>query len=274
MNKPVFPFITIVTGAPEHGKSHRTLQELEFYVRDDPKAGRKGRPVIIFDTNDEYRQYKEIRYDVSDPQDNGKYFAYHIHPEIRRVRPFAKGKPMNFAQKEKTMRDILTYFRCGLVLLDDINTYIANFNDLEVISFLCNSRHRGIDLIIQFQSLSKVATTMWQNCKIIRFHYQTDDISRYEERIPNFELMKIAQTIVNQVYFGRSNNAKYFFVYVDIRNAKIIGPSKELFISGCLEYVKKNMAREVREEMNAHKMSKNEAIKKIVAEKTKQFVMK
>jgi hypothetical protein len=266
---PVQCFITITTGASGHGKSKRTIEELEMYVLNDIKAGRKGRPVLIFDTNNEFSKFKTVRYNVEDPNDNGIYLAQFKQPEIRRIKPFtAKGTPMSFAQKEKTVKDIMTYFRNGCVLLEDINTYMANFNDPEFISFLCNNRHRGLDLIIQFQSPSKIATTMWENITILRMHYQTDDFYRIRDRVPNFEILKMAQNMIN---IEKQKNNKYFFLYVNVRENKISGASKELFVNGCMQYVNEYMMREVKQMMSSYKMDRAGAIKSIIKKKMQLY---
>jgi hypothetical protein len=272
MTNQVQCFITIVTGAPEHGKSKRTEDELKMYVLNDVKIGRKGRPVLIFDTNNEYGHYRELKYNVADESDNGRYLALHRKPEIRRIAPFAyPGKvPMNFEQKEKTLKDIMTYFRNGCVLLEDINTYLDDFNSLEVISFLCNNRHRGLDIIIHLQSLAAVSTRMWQNAKIVRFHYQADNIDRYRDRIPNYELMKIAQCIVNYNYIIKKD--KYFFLYVDVRTNKIVGVDKQKFIQGCMEYVTKYGSKEIKEEMQFKKLDRKAAITSIIRKKMQLYL--
>jgi hypothetical protein len=274
MENKVFPFITIVTGAPEHGKSYRTLEELKQFTRDDTKYNRKGRPVLILDTNNEYSDIPSIKYDVENPNDSerGKYFRLFTKPQLMRVKPLTmSGEKMNFDQLQTAMLDILNNFRRGGVLLDDINTFIKDFNSLKVISTLVNSRHRGIDLILHFQSLSKIATTMWENAKIVRSHYQVDNVDRYSDRIPNYELIKIATMIVNKVYFSKAENAKYFFVYIDNRGQKIICGSRQLFVAACSDYVKKYQRTEINQEMVAYRISQEDAIKKLILEKIKKY---
>lgn len=242
------PFTTIVTGAPGHGKSQRTEEEMKMYVLTDTRQGRKGRKALIFDTNNEYEErYEPIRYEVDNKKDNGYYIARLDSPKIRIISPFNSfRKPMTFSEKEKTLVDIITNYRNGLVLLEDINTYLIGAKSADVISLLCAARHKGIDLIIHLQSLSAVETRMWQNAGVIRFHYQVDDIHRYRERIPNFELMKIAQNIVSSEYHTGKQDSKYFFVYVDVRSNKISGCTKEQFIKGCLDYIDRYMKADLK----------------------------
>lgn len=229
-------FITIATGAPGHGKTKRTTDEIKMYVLNDVKHNRAGRKVLIFDINNEYGEFKTVKYDVTDPNDNGKYFSLLKNSEIRRVTPFAPpdGRPMDFDEKLKTIGDIMANYRNGLVVIEDINKYAIGIHTMKkVISFLCSNRHAGLDIIIHVQSLSAVEPRMWQNARMIRFHYQTDKIDRYEQRIPNFELMKIAQIIVTNEYYKGN---KYFFLYVDIQANKIIGVNKKQFLEACKEY--------------------------------------
>ncbi len=220
------PMITIVTGMPGSGKSKETEEQLRVYVQPDASVNRPGRKVLIFDTNDEYRQYRSVQYNCRDPKDGGKYFGALKNIEIRRVVPYwasptGQAMDMNFEDKEKTLVDIVRNYRNGLVLLEDINTYLVSVKSVDTISALCAARHKGMDIIIQVQSLSAVDTRMWQNASFIRMHYQTDDISRYKNRLnENFEPLKIAQNIINQAYFGGD---KWKFVYINNKTKKISG---------------------------------------------------
>ncbi len=218
---------------PGVGKSYQTEIELNLYVQQDPAVGRPGRKVLIFDTNDEYRAYKSVMYNVRDPNDNGKYLTGLENIEIRRILPYypsPKGGapiPMDFQDKEKTLIDITSKYRNGLVLLEDINTYLVGFKSAHAISALCAARHKGMDLIIQVQSLSAIDPRMFQNSTIIRMHYQTDDIARYKSRLnENFEPLKICQNIINREYI---NGNERFFLYFNNRSKKIMGASKEQY---------------------------------------------
>jgi hypothetical protein len=231
-------FMTVVTGAQGVGKTYKTIEQLENYVTNDPKTGRAGRPVIIFDTNNEFGKYRTIKYDVSSKSDNGFYLSQFQRAEIRRISQWkSNGEMMDFNEKKKTVLDICKQFRDGLILLEDFNTYMINTSQEDIVATLVNLRHRGVDLILHLQSLSAVTPRMFQNTRMIRFHYQTDDVERIKKRVPNFELLKIAQLAVSKQYV--SGNTRYY-LNVDVRENKIYGISvadyKEAIQEYCNQY--------------------------------------
>lgn len=235
------PMITLVSGAPGIGKSVQTQQDIDLYVTSDAKLGRAARKALIFDTNDEYGQYQSVKYNVRDPHDNGIYLRQLNNPVVRRIRPFwpdqfGYAQPMTFKDKEKTLIDLTTNYRNGLLLLEDINTYLIGFKSADTISLLCAIRHKGVDLIIQVQSISAIDPRMFQNSTWLRMHYQTDDIRRYKDRLgENFEPLKIAQNILNREYY--QNNIR-FFLYFNLRSKKIRGVTAEQYLYGFEMYKK------------------------------------
>ena len=133
------------------------------------------------------------------------------------------------------------YYRGGLLVLEDINKYLTETKDAKIIGALTTNRHRDLDIYIHLQSLSALTTRMWQNCNVIRFHYQLDDIDRYKARIPFYELLKIAQLMVNEKYF---NGDERFFCYVMCQQNKIKGAfSKKDFIVACRMYLELHPAK-------------------------------
>jgi len=229
--------MTLVTGMQGVGKSHRTLQELRLYTRTDPKTGRLGRPALILDTNNEYQEkgIETIYYNVDDKKNAGYYISKFRRPEIRRIgllKP--NGVPMSMEEKKKAFYDICNNFRNGIVLFEDINTYIVQTAKEEITSTLVNLRHRGLDVIMHVQSLSAITTRMFQNARYIRFHAQTDDIDRYMNRITDYEMVKIAQLIVNKQRL--MGNLRYF-VFIDLIERKIKGCSVDQYKEGLREYL-------------------------------------
>lgn len=234
---------TIVAGAPGVGKSFETEIQLNLYIQQDPTIGRPARKVLLFDTNGEYDKYRSVQYNVKDPKDGGIHLRKLVNPEIRRIVPYwpsANGaaKPMDFSDKKKVLVDIEANYRDGLVLLEDINTYLTGFKSEEQIALLCALRHKGLDLIIHVQSLSAIDPRMFQNSSWIRMHYQADDISRYKNRLgENFEPLKIAQNIINNEYFA--GNIR-FFLYFNLKTKKIIGMTDEQYKAGLEMYIQEH----------------------------------
>jgi hypothetical protein len=120
--------------------------------------------------------------------------------------------------------------------------------------------------MISHQSVAKITTTEWQNCTWLRLHHQVDDISRYETRIPNYFLVRIATFIVDEQY-DLANGAytegsitqdeykqrKSFYVYVDMRRLRLRGVSREAFIRAAKKYIDTHEAKKVKmmlQEMN------------------------
>jgi regulation of enolase protein 1 (concanavalin A-like superfamily) len=127
-----------------------------------------------------------------------------------------------------------------------------------MIGALCTVRHKGIDLLLTHQSIAKISTTEWQNCTWLRLHHQVDDITRYRERIPKYQLVRMAQFIVDEQYelahtanaAGKINEAEFkkrksFFVYVDMRRQKVLGCSKDSFIRAAKKFIDQEESRKV-----------------------------
>jgi len=223
------PQLIVVTGQKGVGKTYTTTQRINSYIQPNPQTGKNPRKVLIFDVNQEYEQYKAIAI-----EDVARFTAQQ-RPEIRRVLPFdEEGKLADIDGRVTIMRQILSDYSGGLLLLEDINQYLLDTNTQDIIGVLCTNRHRDLDIIIHLQSLSPVTTRMWQNCSVVRFHKQLDDIQRYENRIPNFELFKIGQILVDTQY---KNGNKRFYCYVSSDEAVIRGAfTKRAFQEACEEY--------------------------------------
>ena len=185
--------------------------------------------VLIYDVNMEYTQFKTIALkDV-------KRFTMQKAVEVRRVVPrMEDGSSANIDQMIEILTEILKSFAKGLLLLEDINKYMIGTQSQEIISTLCTVRHKDLDLIIHLQSLAAVTTRMFQNCKVIRFHKQEDPIERYKDRLPNFEIVKIAQILVDTQY--EKGNIR-FYCHVSGQERYIRGMfSKASLKDACTKY--------------------------------------
>ncbi|WP_291728756.1 hypothetical protein [Bernardetia sp.] len=209
------PILMVATGTKGVGKTFTTLKEMQKYVTLHKKK------VVVFDTNypyeTSYKPFKSIAI---------KNLSRLKKPQIRRILPLnSDGSPMTSAQKEEALDKILNNFSDGLLVLEDINSYLIAPQKIDVINALTTNRHRKMDLMLHYQSLSVIYPRIWQNMAAVRFHYQLDDITRYKSKIPNYELMKLAQLLVNYEY--ELENNKRFFIYVDFYNNAILGATKK-----------------------------------------------
>ena len=246
------PSIFVVCGETGVGKTYRNKLEIRRYMHDVPAIGKKGRKVLAFDTNDD--DYPEFRTVSPD------HLKALTRISARRIRPFNKnGTPMDDEEKKGVVDKILTYFRNGLIVLDDIDHYMMGAKGQSIIGALCTVRHKGIDLLLTHQSIAKISTSDWQNCTWLRLHHQVDDVTRYRERIPKYHLVRIAQLIVDEQYELASTafsqrqidestykRRKSFFLYVNMRQQKIQGCSRAAFIRACKKYIDQEESRKIK----------------------------
>lgn len=230
------PILMSVTGQKGVGKTYTTKQTIDDYVKDNPKTGKKGRKVLIYDINMEYTDYK-----VLDVKDVGK-FARQKKVEVRRVLPVWEGKTAELDEMVEILHLIVRSYRGGMLILEDINKYLIQAKSPKIIGLLATNRHRDLDIICHFQSLSALDPRMWQNTSFVRFHSQIDDISRYKNRIPNFEMFKIAQCLVDYRYLKVKD--KRFYCFVACEDNYIAGDfTKRDFRKACMEYLEQNPKR-------------------------------
>lgn len=228
------PILMCATGKKGVGKTYSTTQLIDSYVKNNPKTGKKGRKVLIYDINMEYTQYKAIAL-----KDVAK-FTRQKKVEVRRVLPITdEGKMATLTEMVEILNKIIRAYRGGMLILEDINRYLIQSKTADVIGLLATNRHRDLDIICHFQSLSALDPRMWQNTTFVRFHMQIDDIKRYQQRIPNYELFKIAQCLVEYRYLKVSD--KRFYCYVACDENYITGNfTKRDFDIACREYLERN----------------------------------
>lgn len=225
------------TGKKGVGKTYTTEASIADYVKNDPKTGKTGRKVLIYDINMEYTKYKAIA--LSDVAK----FSRQKKVEVRRILPVTEdGRTADLNQMLEILNKIISTFRGGMLILEDINRYLIQSKTADVIGLLATNRHRDLDIICHFQSLSALDPRMWQNTSFVRFHMQIDDINRYKNRIPNFELFKVAQCLVEYKYLKVGD--KRFYVFVACDENYITGNfTTRDFKIACEEYLERNPTR-------------------------------
>lgn len=250
------PMIMLVCGETGVGKTYRNKQEIKRYLQTNPISEKKGRKVLAFDTNDD--DYTEFRTVSPNHLKSLKAIA------ARRIRPFHKDAiPMDDDDKKQVVKAIMKDFTNGMIVLDDIDNYMAGAKGQSMIGALCTIRHKGVDVLLTHQSVARIATVEWENCTYLRLHHQVDDVTRYKKRIPKYQIVRIAQLIVDQNYEqathafmnGELSEEQYkiqksFFVYVNMRQHKISGCTRKAFIRACKRFIDQEESKKIRMLMN------------------------
>jgi hypothetical protein len=242
------PLLTIVCGMKGVGKTWQGVKDIDRYVIDNPRTGKRGRKVLILDFNNEesYQKYKAVL---------PKYIKTLTEPRARRIPPFdEQGKGYDLDKMKAVAEYAIFNFKNGLLVLEDIDKYMTGAKGKSLIGAMTTNRHSGMDLLITHQSVSKVTQTEWQNAAFVRLHHQLDDVDRISDALPNYPLMKIAQIIVDRRYYEAVRQYKElgaidedefkkrrsFFVYIDMLEHKIIGGTPEEFRVAAMEFIRQN----------------------------------
>jgi hypothetical protein len=260
------PSIYISTGQQGVGKSFRTTIEMDEYIK--VHGNRCG---IIFDVNNEYRQYKTLAVDISltRPVKGSKkelpdekaimkqVVAFWLRvskgkmsPQIRRIVPMKRNREQfNTAEKILCCSLLLKHAKNCLILLEDLNTYMGRTSGHDVMGNILNKRHKNQDIVIHTQTLDKLDPFLFSQAEIVRMHHQPSSVKRIAHKVPNPELFEIAKRIVDNQFDNKSyEHHKRFFVWVFIQDTKIQIPTSlfkgcketpaQIFREGCISYMK------------------------------------
>jgi hypothetical protein len=261
----------ICAGIQGVGKTYQNMHVIKDYVKDKFYNKVKGRKCLIFDTNGEYTASQFSRNDITsfEPkrialQDIGAW-SRTDNKECRRV----DAKNLGIKEKKEAIEYIIKNYRNGMLVLEDINTYILNVTFMEqIVGGLVNLRHRAVDVLVSYQSLRPVEPRMWQNARWVRMHYQADNVNDIKGKLPNPELYKIAQNIVNKRYFGGD---KRFFLYIHNFANKIEGKFTKLeFEQACRDYLNANQ-KYVKEYKQVNGCTMEEAMKGKIDEYVSEY---
>lgn len=242
------PLLTVICGMKGVGKTYQGVKDIDKYVQDNNRSGKKGRKALILDFNNEesYQKYKPVL---------PKYIKTLTEARARRVPPFDEyGKQYDLDKMKLVAEYAIFNFKNGLLVLEDIDKYMTGAKGKSLIGAMTTNRHSGMDIMITHQSVSKVTQTEWQNAAYVRLHHQLDDVDRIEDSLPNYPLMKIAQILVDRRYYEAVRQYKEigsisedefkkrrsFFVYIDMLEHKIIGGTPDEFKSAVMEFVRQN----------------------------------
>ena len=263
--------LMICAGIQGVGKTYQNMHVIKDYVKDKFYNKVKGRKCLIFDTNGEYTTSQFSRNDISgfEPKrialSDISAWCRTENKECRRV----DAKNLGIKEKKEAIEYMIKNYRNGMLVLEDINTYILNVTFMEqIVGGLVNLRHRGVDVLVSYQSLRPVEPRMWQNARWVRMHYQADNVNDIKGKLPNPELYKIAQNIVNKRYFGGD---KRFFLYIHNFLNKIEGKFTKLeFEQACRDYLNANL-KYVKEYKQVNACSMEEAMKGKIDEYVSEY---
>lgn len=251
------------SGAQGVGKTYQNMYIIRDYVKDKFASKVRGRKVLIFDTNGEYTQEQFKANDIPNfpvkrlrVRDVKAWSRSNI-VEVRRI----DAKNLGIKEKKEVLEYILKVFRNGMLVLEDINTYLLNVTHMEeVVGKLVNLRHKACDILISYQSLRAIEPRIWQNSRYMRLHYQNDNVEDIKDKVTNPELFKICQLMINDRYYGGDQR---FFVYVHVLSNKVEGKfTKEEFIEACTKYLRlKSGKKKIREYKEVNQCSDEEAMR-------------
>ena len=133
---------------------------------------------------------------------------------------------------------ILSEYRGGLLLIEDINRYISDHLPNDLVGAICTNRHTDTDIIMHFQSIGRVTSKIWQNINWLRFHKNTDSVDRHIKKFEDkFEYLKIAEMMINKQYY---NGNERFFLFVDVDAEKILGDFDKALLNEAIDdYIEK-----------------------------------
>ncbi len=255
--------LMVATGVKKVGKSYTTwFYTILPYFKGIFNGG-KPRKVLIFDVNDEYgvmkpnptdkeamrltggKAFNVLAMDVRDV----RKFSQQTKAEIRRIRPihtfdvldkkgnviYRKGSVMIPSEKVKTLLKILDTYRNGLLLIEDLTKSFGDNIPQDLMGTITSNRHLNLDIVMHLQSVSPMLPRFWQNCEMTRFHKQIDNIDKSEKKLPNYEMYKIAELMVNKQYYAGN---KRFYVWIHNLENKLIGNySKEQLMAAIYQYI-------------------------------------
>lgn len=230
-----------IAGIQGVGKTYLNMHTIKEYVKDKFYNGVRGRKCLIMDTNGEYtaEQFAKNGIDNFNPRRIAlKDIIEWSRSEITECRRI-DAKNVSIKDKKAILEYLIKSYRNGMLVVEDINTYILSVTFMEdIVGGLVNLRHRAVDVLISYQSLRPVEPRIWQNSRWIRMHYQADNVMDIKGKLPNVTLFKIAQIIVNNRYH---NGDKRFYVIIHNFANKIEGKfTKNEFMIACKQYLNSN----------------------------------
>ncbi len=255
------------------GKTYQNMHVIFKYVKDKPDTKVRGRKSLIFDSNGEYTPeefakngcpnfspkriaLKDIRQWCRDPKIT----------ECRRI----DAKSLSISEKKAALEYVIANVTDCQLVLEDINTYIMKLSNMEeIVGRIVKLRHIGVDVIISFQSVRAIEPRIFQNSRWLRLHFISDNINEVKDKVPNFQLYKIAQIMINKRF---EDGDKRFFVYITGFGRKIEGPTFKIpeWEEACKRYLLLNK-KEVKEHSLLNDCSEEDSRARLVKQFTDMY---
>ena len=212
--------VTLVIGRIGSGKSEETLRQLKE---------EKIRNTIIFDINRDpiYAEYILISHDQVASflmQDNGT---------IGRIEPYIGEKRMSIDETALMVNKLLITVKHGVLFLEDIAFY-ANPQLLGTLELKDKSYQKDkLSVICIFTSINSIPLQLLKDANIIRLHKLIDNIDKFKDKVPNFEILKVAEILLAK----KTRKKRYF--NCTIQQWKYLDGdfSKREYIDAHLEYL-------------------------------------
>lgn len=246
------PIMLVSCGRRATGKTVETIKTLYSYCMGS--ASIKPRKVLIFDVNNEFSNFDYFgqRHEIQTLklQDVPKFTHPSYPVEIRRILPYKDGgRRMTTDEMVNALSYILSEYRNGCLLIEDINKYVSDNTPADVIGAIARLRHQSVDTIIHYQNIGRVGNPkILGNTNVIRLHKTNDSAKRHKNKFEDKEpLISVAQKIVEARFEnGMKNNinddsGKYFHVYINLEFGNIRGKfSKKEAELAVADYIAEN----------------------------------
>lgn len=211
------PKIVLAIGKKGVGKTYETMR---FFNEEYTKttARKKGRKVLIYDTNGEFSDVDPISpYHIS---------MYNAQTQIEIRRVLARdpdtfehlGVDGKFALLEQILKpDNAPRGMC--LLLEDLNGYAIGANSKSMVDALTTNRHKDLDIFIHFQTFNAVPPRIYGNIDILRLHRTLGGIQKVLDKLTDEKMTLIGYYLVQ---IKTKENFR-FFVNIDYSEGKIYG---------------------------------------------------
>ncbi len=233
-----------VTGRQGVGKSYHSAHMLTCYSMDNVNTQKTGGRALIYDvTNDPaYQKFPILKWkDIPNQPPRSTY---------RLLAKLPNGKPFLAEEKIARYHYMIEKAKERLLYFEDWNTYALTTKNSDVMGPLTTARHNGCDIIFAMQNMSRITREIWENLTWYRFHKQNTPVDAQKNDIADFELLKIAEILVNDEFkkatqlrnAGKLNELEFkkrasYHLWVDFKRSVIEGCKREKFIEAAIKMI-------------------------------------